>query len=247
MPELLSALLTARPGPQQPDLVLDTESGDQKVEEEEWRLDQDQAAVCDTSGRSLPAGSVLATLQAAQQKHFGGAEEAFLSLMAEGDADYSTLVEVITGAEMADKKTVPADVLTRLKLLQRMAVATTSNGVSVVVTLRRDEERQWQCGGGGGGGGWVLLNGRRFQYKISLIDIELKPLASKPDENNKRHFIQRGCQKHSHSICYVCNSSIVSGKPDLSAVLTPWAVALVFALGGLGWAGLRRTGIKAWA
>ena len=240
MPELLSALLTARPGPQQPDLVLDTETG----EEEEWRLDQDQAAVCDTSGRSLPAGSVLATLQAAQQGHFGGAEEAFLSLMAEGDADYSTLMEVITGAEMAGKKTVPADVLTRLKLLQRMAVATTSNGVSVVVTLRWDEERQ--CGGGGGG--WVLLNGRRFRYKISLIDIELKPLASKPDENNKRHFIQRGCQKHSRSSCYVCNSSsIVSGKPDLSAVLTPWAVAFVFAFGGLGWAGLRRTGIKAWA
>ena len=136
MPELLSALLTARPGPQQPDLVLDTETGDQKVEEEEWRLDQDQAAVCDTSGRSLPAGSVLATLQAAQQGHFGGAEEAFLSLMAEGDADYSTLMEVITGAEMAGKKTVPADVLTRLKLLQRMVVATSSNGVSVVVTLR---------------------------------------------------------------------------------------------------------------
>ena len=238
MPELLSALLTARPGPQQPDLVLDTETG----EEEEWRLDQDGASsVCDTSGRSLPAGSVLATLQAAQQKHFGGAEEAFLSLMAEGDADYSTLMEVITGAEMAGKKTVPADVLTRLRLLQRMAVATTSNGVSVVVTLRRDEERQ--CGGGG----WVLLNGRRFRYKISLIDIELKPLASKPDENNKRHFIQRGCQKHSHSSCYVCNSSIVSGKPDLSAVLTPWAVALVFALGGLGWAGLHRTGMKALA
>ena len=42
VPELLSALLTARPGPQQPDLVLDTETGDQKVEEEEeWRLDQD--------------------------------------------------------------------------------------------------------------------------------------------------------------------------------------------------------------
>ena len=247
MPELLSALLTARPGPQQPDLVLDTETGDQKQEdgEEEWRLDQDQAAVCDTSGCSLPAGSVLATLQAAQQGHFGGAEEAFLSLMAEGDTDYSTLMEVITGAEMAGKKTVPADVLTRLKLLQRMAVATTSNGVSVVVTLRRDEERQ--CGGGGGGGGWVMLNGRRFRYKISLIDIELKPLASKPDENNKRHFIQRGCQKHSHSICYVCNSSIVSGKPDLSAVLTPWAFALIFALGGLGWAGLRRTGINAWA
>ena len=74
-------------------------------------------------------------------------------------------------------------------------MATTSNGVSVVVSLRRDEDGQG--GDGGGSGGWVVVSGARFRYKLSLIDIELKPLASKPDQGNKLQFIKRGCKKYS--------------------------------------------------
>ena len=166
--------------------------GDQEQEQEE--------RMCDTSSTEapLPAGSILATLQAAQRGSSMSAleaEQVFLSLMEDGSLDLDTLMERISGAEPEDGRRLPAEVEAGVRRLQRFSMATTSNGVSVVISLRRDEEGQG--GDGGGSGGWVVVSGARFRYKLSLIDIELKPLASKPEQGNKLQFIKRGCKKYS--------------------------------------------------
>lgn len=194
LPALVAELLLTPPSPGQ-DLVLDMDTGDQGDQQQE----KEERRMCDTSSSEapLPAGSILATLQAAQRGSSMSAQEAeqvFLSLMEDGSLDYDSLMERISGAEAEDGRRLPAEVEAGVRRLQSFSMATTSNGVSVVVSLRRDEEGQ---GGDGGSGGWVVVNGARFRYKLSLIDIELKPLASKPDQGNKLQFIKRGCKKYS--------------------------------------------------
>ena len=63
--------------------------------------------MCDTSSTeaSLPAGSILATLQAAQRGSSMSAleaEQVVLSLMEDGSLDLDTLMERISGAEPED-------------------------------------------------------------------------------------------------------------------------------------------------
>ena len=162
VPQVLVSLLTAEPNCEQINLKPD----------QNFQVDfQEKSRICNKKFESLPEKCILNTILSHQRINMRDDEvQSLLDTLQSVGLDEENFHEVLSKDKIIDSENVGIHKM--IQDLRKIAISLTLRNSSLMITLAPEDRKDTNKDGS-----WIAIDDKLFRYKISLIDLDPKPLS----------------------------------------------------------------------